>query len=201
MTITRESRREHILNTARKLILERGLQATSMNLISREAGVAMGSIYALFPSKESLVNELYLESRDTLFKSIISPADSPEDPKEGFRCMFRQYIQTALNHPDIFLFVEQYHLSPLIQEAARIEPDFRFGSRRLTELIREGVLRDMDILVIDAMLLGSINQILSIHFSSHLVLNDQIIDTALEACWRAIARETGENSGNPKALP
>ncbi|HJC58329.1 MAG TPA: hypothetical protein H9700_13360 [Candidatus Eisenbergiella intestinipullorum] len=101
--------------------------------------------------------------------------------------MFRQYIRTALNYPDIFLFVEQYHLSPLIQESVRIEPDFSFGGYRVSELIRQGVLRDMNLLVIDAMLLGSINQVLSIHFSRHLTLTDQIIDATLDACWRAIA--------------
>ncbi|MCL6458999.1 MAG: TetR/AcrR family transcriptional regulator, partial [Gorillibacterium sp.] len=48
-----------VLDTTLRLIMEKDLQATSMSLISKEAGVSTGSIYYYFKSKEDIINELY----------------------------------------------------------------------------------------------------------------------------------------------
>ena len=86
--------------------------------------------------------------------------------------MFGRYIRTALEHREEFLFVEQYHLSPVISEEGRIGTDFRLGQRSLTELTRDGVLRDLDPLILDAVVLGTANQLLCLHFAGHLALDD-----------------------------
>lgn len=50
------TKREQILRATLELILENGLQAASMSLISRRAEVPVGTIYRIFPGKEALVN-------------------------------------------------------------------------------------------------------------------------------------------------
>lgn len=60
-----EEIRARLLGAARTLLLERGLQATPMSLISKTAKVPVCSIYHLFESKEALVNEIYVDSRGT----------------------------------------------------------------------------------------------------------------------------------------
>ena len=67
------TKREQILRATLELILENGLQAASMSLISRRAEVPVGTIYRIFPGKEALVNALYQECRDLLFASITDP--------------------------------------------------------------------------------------------------------------------------------
>ena len=169
------TKREQILRATLELILENGLQAASMSLISRRAEVPVGTIYRIFPGKEALVNALYQECREDL------------PPREAFHAMFGRYIRTALEHREEFLFVEQYHLSPVISEEGRIGTDFRLGQRSLTELTRDGVLRDLDPLILDAVVLGTANQLLCLHFAGHLALDDAAIRAALDACWHAIA--------------
>ena len=58
---------------------------------------------------------------------------------------------------------------------------------RLTELTRDGALRDLDPLILDAVVLGTANQLLCLHFAGHLALDDAAIRAALDACWHAIA--------------
>lgn len=74
-----------------------------------------------------------------------------------------------------------------IAGAAGIGTDFRLGQRSLTELTRDGVLRDLDPLILDAVVLGTANQLLCLHFAGHLALDDAAIRAALDACWHAIA--------------
>ena len=92
--------------------------------------------------------------------------------------------------------MEQYHLSPVISEEGRVGTDFRLGQRSLTELTRDGVLRDLDPLILDAVVLGTANQLLCLHFAGHLALDDAAIRAALDAATlkvRDIKRRTGQS--------
>ncbi|MDD3246000.1 MAG: TetR/AcrR family transcriptional regulator [Methanosarcina sp.] len=51
-----EDKRTAIIETALKLFTERGFHGTSTAQISKEAGVATGTLFNYFPTKEDLVN-------------------------------------------------------------------------------------------------------------------------------------------------
>lgn len=58
---TKQDKRELILATALQLFIERGYLKTKVIDIAIAAGIAKGSVYAYFPSKESLFVELLKE--------------------------------------------------------------------------------------------------------------------------------------------
>jgi AcrR family transcriptional regulator len=47
-----------IVESAARILRERGYEATSVNEVARRAGVSVGSLYQYFPSKEALVGEV-----------------------------------------------------------------------------------------------------------------------------------------------
>lgn len=55
--------RERILNTASELFYQQGYQATGINQIIEEAGIAKASLYQHFASKEALLTEYLLRTR------------------------------------------------------------------------------------------------------------------------------------------
>ena len=55
--------KRRIRERARTLFIERGFDATSLDMIVRSAGVTKGAFYAHYPSKASLVYE-YLDTLD-----------------------------------------------------------------------------------------------------------------------------------------
>jgi AcrR family transcriptional regulator len=57
--------KERILNTAGELFYQQGYQATGINQIIEEAGIAKASLYQHFPSKEALLTEYLLRTRIT----------------------------------------------------------------------------------------------------------------------------------------
>ncbi|MCP4394055.1 MAG: TetR/AcrR family transcriptional regulator [Alphaproteobacteria bacterium] len=54
-----QDKRELIINAAIELIVREGLQATSMSSIAKKAGVAAGTIYTYFASKNKLVTSVF----------------------------------------------------------------------------------------------------------------------------------------------
>jgi AcrR family transcriptional regulator len=55
-----EETRERLSETAVRLLRTRGFSGTTMRLLAEEAGVSVGNAYYYFPSKDDLVQELYL---------------------------------------------------------------------------------------------------------------------------------------------
>ncbi len=60
-------KRGQIIEGARRIFIEKGFEAASMNDITREAGVSKGTIYVYFANKEELFEALIEEERGTTF--------------------------------------------------------------------------------------------------------------------------------------
>jgi AcrR family transcriptional regulator len=73
------SPRRRLLDTATRLFYEKGIHAVGIDRIIAEAGVAKGTFYKHFPSKEDLVIA-YLEEVDRLGRAAVAalPKQSPQ---------------------------------------------------------------------------------------------------------------------------
>lgn len=63
-------KRQQIIEGARRVFINMGFDAASMNDITREAGVSKGTIYVYFANKEELFEALIEEERGTIFKNL-----------------------------------------------------------------------------------------------------------------------------------
>jgi AcrR family transcriptional regulator len=63
-------RTREILAAARKLMEQRGLEAVTMEEIAGAAGVAKGTIYLYFPSKDDLIQALITQVGESLLRDI-----------------------------------------------------------------------------------------------------------------------------------
>ncbi|AAM03807.1 TetR/AcrR family transcriptional regulator [Methanosarcina acetivorans] len=59
-----------IVDAALMLFTERGFHGTSTAQISKEAGVATGTLFNYFPTKEYLINSLYFEVKGELSRCM-----------------------------------------------------------------------------------------------------------------------------------
>lgn len=66
--------RENILAESRNLVLRRGLAAVNMRSVAEACGVALGSIYYYFPSKDDLL----IATIESVWDDIFSGDDSEE---------------------------------------------------------------------------------------------------------------------------
>jgi AcrR family transcriptional regulator len=67
-----DDKRNAILDAATRAIAERGLTAAPTSEISKQAGVAEGTLFTYFKTKDDLINALYRESKLELADAIMS---------------------------------------------------------------------------------------------------------------------------------
>ena len=91
--------RQHILNTARAIILGKGFAAVGLNEILTSAGVPKGSFYHYFKSKEDFGNTLlqdYFDKYLARLEQALRPGAAPAG--EQLLCFFRDWIDTQSCH-------------------------------------------------------------------------------------------------------
>lgn len=105
-------KKEEILKAALKLFVEFGFHATPTSKIAKEAGVANGTLFHYFKTKEELILALYTESKTKLnafmYKDI--PGDKPLETV--FKTIYTNTIEWALEHKEEFYFIQQFSTSP-----------------------------------------------------------------------------------------
>lgn len=133
---------ERILQEAMRLFLERGYHGTSIDDITRAAGLTKGALYWHFESKEDLLKRIIKEFEKRYLDSLISSVG-----KVNGRAIdkFEKYIRfnSAFAYYNRELCVSFETLAAeLIGAHHRIEPEFRRVYRKyrkfLSELITEG---------------------------------------------------------------
>jgi AcrR family transcriptional regulator len=131
-----EDKKERILEAALKLFIEKGIDNTSIALISKEAGVATGTIYYYFENKVDLIRDLGIsikEQRLVIFQDLIKSSVGYESLEK----FWMENVEWGVNNPDKFKFIMQFDLSPYHKEDTEAKLS-DFGKKSL-ELIEDGI--------------------------------------------------------------
>ncbi len=132
-------RRQAILNAALHLFTVRGFHGTPTSLISREAGVATGTLFHYFPTKEDLIDQLYTETKEQMGRCLRTGLDEESTVLDRLRRVCANSIAWASGHPSECLFVRQFCSSPFVSQRAQEDATAQFLF--LHDIIREGIAR------------------------------------------------------------
>lgn len=115
-------KRDAILKSALSLFCNEGFQATSTARISREAGVATGTLFTYFESKDVLINSLYLESKEKMAREVLSGLPSSDiDPKSRMQAVWNAMIEFGVANPEVFRFIMIFKNSPFVRRVTKEE--------------------------------------------------------------------------------
>ncbi len=92
---------KRILNSARKIFLEKGYEQTSMRNIASEINYSAGIIYFHFKDKSEIFHELHKEGFRLLL-SQLKVLDKVAEPFERLKAMGRIFIQFAQDNKDYY---------------------------------------------------------------------------------------------------
>jgi TetR/AcrR family transcriptional regulator, repressor of fatR-cypB operon len=110
--------REHIHNAALELVAEKGYYGVSIPDIARSAGTATGTIYRYFDSKDALMNELFIESKQLFAKFLFSNIEPGGSFEDVFSSVWESMILFARQEPARLRFIAMhYHGSYLGKDA------------------------------------------------------------------------------------
>lgn len=188
MDATVIDRRERILLAASALIVRSGLQF-SMAEVAKEAGVAIGSIYHYFQSKEDMVQAIYARLTDRIVEAVVVD-HAPETPHaDRVRRYIDDYIAFIIGDPDQAVLFEYLSSVPPMQpgELLRVfEPVTSFTTRLMTEAHAAGVLKDFSPADLGAFLGGGIRNTLKWQRSAAHVPDAAERRRIAAMCWAAI---------------
>lgn len=159
----KSSRKGEIIQAAAKLFSNKSYHDVTMDQIAQEVGVAKGTIYLYFDSKEKLYLEIledtYEEIESILEKEIAKGDPAPQKLKKILGLIFRFYIQNMdvlriLSRDETHLIREHYEftehwrlrrikLYQKILEKGISEGSFRPANTELTALIIFGLVRSV----------------------------------------------------------
>lgn len=96
-----EEIRGHILDTARAIIAESGVQGLSIRKITNAIDYSPAIIYHYFKDKNEIVSTLVQEGYGKILAAVSRTADAHEtDPEQQIRNRFSAYIEAALSFPE-----------------------------------------------------------------------------------------------------
>ncbi|MBI4766865.1 MAG: TetR/AcrR family transcriptional regulator [Deltaproteobacteria bacterium] len=186
-------KRRNILQAALELIAENGFHGAPMAAISEKAGVAAGTIYRYFESKDVLITELHRELEDRIMVALQEGYPSEGPLRERFLHLFREILQYFMMNPFHFRFLEQYFNSPYGISLRRDRLLRKPGNYDiLMDIFEQGseqkVLKDFPKIVMFSLAFGPLTSLIRDHTLGFVNLDETLIKQITEACWDTIKR-------------
>ena len=188
-------KRTRLLEAALCLFTELGFQQTSTAAIARAAGVAAGTLFLYFPSKEALLNTLYVEMQHEQAahaQAGLAPTDA------GIEALFRRVWQQAgawmLAHPTPFRFLQMFKYMPTITAASVQQTDAAYAPVvALTEAARAagyfpGCSTDLLLSLFNGQLVGTVQYLLRTPTEADA---PAVLGRTFESFWRGLVPTTG----------
>lgn len=185
-------KKEAILNTALTLFVGRGFYGTPTSLISKEAGVATGTLFFYFKTKEELIDTLYLRIKAEAAEAMGQGLPEEKDTKGRLRHLWRNAVEWGAQNPAKMQFMEQFAHSPFISKTAREEglTRFSFLHEYMIKGIEEGVIRDSDPSLLFSMMASSLSSVIArVVEVDDPGLRDAIIEQGMDFVWNGIRSE------------
>ncbi len=185
MTAAPVDRAAAVRGALRTLVARHGFHGASMSAVADEAGVATGTAYTHYASKDELVLAAYCETKAQLAAAATAGLNTTAEARERFRGIWlRSYRHLAAN-PDHARFLLQVDHSPYRTEAhksALAGDDPLVAQANEPDLAAQ--LLPLPLEVIYELGLGPAIRLAA----GGIELSEEQLEEIAKACWRAVSR-------------
>ena len=183
-------KKQLILGTALNLFAENGFHGTATSKIASEAGIANGTLFNYFKTKEELIVAIYHSILKEMDDFIIERMVSHSISKESFGSLFESTLTWSLENPIHHHYLQQFIYSPYFNLVdSTIESK---ESHPLFVLIKNGIdlvlIKSMPVLFIHSLFTSQINGLYYYILSNDLSSEKQLllIQETFEMFWKMI---------------
>jgi TetR/AcrR family transcriptional repressor of multidrug resistance operon len=183
-------KRETVLNSTLTLIRQYGFHGTPMSMIAKHAGVAAGTIYHYFESKDDLIDALYVHVSSKLVAALLVGDDESKPYKERFFHSMMNHYNFYLRNQDILFFMEQYANSPYAkprrdENYKRFEPIMKFYEYGM----KNNYFKNIDLRLLMPTIKGTLVTAANFQLSEHMVFTDEDIMVVIDMIWDGIKKQ------------
>jgi AcrR family transcriptional regulator len=172
-----------------QLVAQVGLAGLTMPLIAKRSGVATGTIYLYFESKEDLILALHSEISSRFGYTIFLGYDSEKPVEKGFRIVWGNALRYMTENFAEQVFLQQFENSPYrksLESSAYTDSLMQPLSALIARGQREAVLKADQPRLIQQLFFGFLQQIAADLHRSPGRLTKKYIDTAFRFFWDAV---------------
>jgi TetR/AcrR family transcriptional regulator, repressor of fatR-cypB operon len=186
-------KREEVMQAALELIAEHGFHGAPMAMIADKAGVAAGTIYRYFESKDILITELYRELEEKLVAFLQDGYSTSKPIRERFLHINASILRFFIANPLYFRYMEQYMYSPfgIALKRDRLlgkSDEFDILKSLFEEGIAQQVLKELPLPLLIALAFGPLLVLIRDHILGLISVDDVQIKQVIEACWDGVKR-------------
>ena len=183
-----EDKRNAILSAATQVFAERGLGAPTAAITSA-AGIAEGSLFTYFKTKDELINALYRELKLELADAMMSSFPRKQSVRHRLEHVWNGYVQWGIANPDQQKVLRQIQVwSGLTQESKQAgSAPFNEMQRMTEDAVTQRIYKDMPQTLIGAALVAIAE--MTMDFMVREPESAEMYRTAgFEMLWAAITR-------------
>lgn len=182
-------RRAAVLAAALELFERDGYGNVAISRIARTAGVAAGTIYTYFRSKEELANALYRECKLALAGELLVQGPDDDDARVEFARFWQALVTFAAARPTALSFLETHRHDIYLDDASRAltaEIDTR-AAEFVRRGQRSGQIRPGPPQALVALVFGAFLGVVRAAHGGRLPADDGLIAALEDAAWGLLA--------------
>jgi AcrR family transcriptional regulator len=137
-----------ILDAAKALFIEHGVENVSTRMIARQVGISQAALFNYYKNKDEVLTQLMQEAFSELSQVFTDVSRDAVDTRDWFRRCIAGYASFGLKHPDEYrlaFMVIKAHKTGTTQPTGTVQkigmPIFLQLQARVAEAISQGVLR------------------------------------------------------------
>jgi AcrR family transcriptional regulator len=130
-----EDKRNAILDAATRVFAERGLTAAPTSEISKQAGIAEGTLFTYFKTKDDLINALYREIKLEVADAMMSGFPRKKSVRTRLQHVWDSYVNWGVQNPK-----QRKVLSQLLVSGVLSKESIEAGSAPFVEM--QNMIRD-----------------------------------------------------------
>jgi AcrR family transcriptional regulator len=185
-------KRDEIIRAAMELVAAHGFHGAPMALVAERAGVAAGTIYRYFESKDDLIRETHACLEGQLLAALAEDYPADRSTRERFLHIERKIITYFIASPMEFRFMEQFFNSPYGVAHRR---EKLFGNREKSlvfklfeEALAQRIIKELPLPVLCALAFGPLVDVCRDHILEFITLDEALIEQIVAACWDGLQR-------------
>ncbi len=178
-----------IIEAAISVFAERGFWNTPTSLISKTAGVADGTLFTYFATKDDLIHAVYLTIKRELADVLMAGFEAYDSFESKMRHIWNGYIEWGVSHPERFKVMQQIHTNDVISAdvaAEGLEP-FAAIEQIAQESIASGLIHDYPVAYLAA-LMDSQTAMTVQFIGQHREQMRYYMDIGFEILWNGVIR-------------
>jgi AcrR family transcriptional regulator len=183
-------KRKQVLESALKLFVELGFHGTPTSKIAEDAGVANGTLFHYFKTKDDLILALYIDIKLRLMEYITQNNQVENTLKETLKGLYLSSIYWSLDNVTESRYIEQFRSSPYFKAIPQeqVESQVKFFHDLLKKGIRDKIIKPLPVDLIHTLVsshTSGINQYIAANKFSK-AKQHQVLTDSFELLWDMI---------------